>query len=277
MSTPSSAHTQFQQNAMRNALIKGFMRIESIICLAIGIGIAILCLLDIFWLPEMWWLWLLFGFAGAGIIAFANTRDKKAVHKIKEDIVSDEINSNDLQVSELQAGVSRASYQHKSIQKMIAARTEDFGQMNASLDEWLQRCYGVSRGLDTILRHPRVLEHFYSVMDAGEVKSANLDSIAAFNNAAAIAIGGQTDRALDEDYNKLIFARDAVAQVRESLNQTIDHVVSVSEVLRHTRAMTLGPEHITQMNAMLQSEIQMLGETQRVVYKLGGAYEVPLN
>ncbi len=274
--TTSTARPQFDQNANRNALIKGFLRIESLICLALGLVMMSLCLLDIFWLPETWWLWLVLGIAGACLIAYSNTRDKAVVRKIKEEIVSEEINSNDLQVSELQAGVSRASYQHKSIQKMIAARTEDFGALNGSLDEWLQKCYSVSRGLDTILRHPRVLEHFYSAMDMNEVKSANMDSIAAFNNAAAVAIGGQTDRALDEDYNKLIYARDAVAQVREALNKTIDHVVSVSEVLRHTRAMTLGPEHIGQMNNMLLSELEMLGETQRVVYKLGAAYEVPL-
>jgi hypothetical protein len=264
-----------ETDARRGALMRGLARPESLIIVGLSVALAIVT----FFVPALssyWWVWPVLGVVGAFAIAFSHAQNKATVHKVKQAIVDETIDANELQVSELQAGVARAVYQHKTIQKMIAVRTESFGQLPVSLDEWLSRVTKIARGLDTILRHPRVLEHFYSVMQANEVKSANLDSIAAFQNAAGLVIAGHGDHELDEDYNKLIFARDAVAQVRGGISTTIDHVVSVAEVLRHTRAMTLNTEHVGQMSAMLQNELDTLLELQKLVYKLGSAYEVPL-
>jgi hypothetical protein len=264
-----------ETDAKRNALMRGLLRPEALIIFGIAILLAIVSFMTES-LRSVWWIWLIFGAVGSFVIAFTYSRDKTTIRKMKEEIVDESIDANELQVSELQAGVARAMYQHKTIQKMISVRTEQFGQLPKSIDEWLNRVNKVARGLDTIMRHPRVLEHFYSVMQTNEVKSANLDSIAAFQNAAGIVIAGHGDQALDEDYNKLIFARDAVAQVRNGINTTIDHVVNVSEVLRHTRAMTLNAEHIQQMSGMVQDELDALSELQRTVYKFASTYDVEM-
>jgi hypothetical protein len=264
-----------EADARRGALMRGLTRPESLIIAGVSVALAAVSFF-VQPLRDIWWVWLVFGVLGSFAIAFSHARNKATVHKVKEAIVEETIDANELQVSELQAGVARAMYQHKTIQKMIAVRTEAFGQLPLSLDEWLGRVNKIARGLDTILRHPRVLEHFYSVMQTNEVKSANLDSIAAFQNAAGLVIAGHGDQELDEEYNKLVFARDAVAQVRAGINTTIDHVVSIAEVLRHTRAMTLSTDHIQQMSGMLQSELDTLLDLQKLVYKLGSAYEVTL-
>lgn len=273
----ASVSNNFQQSARRSALIQGFLRIETIIVLVISLIMATLCWLNVFWLPETWWLWLLMGGIGACAMAWTSTRDPKLVRNLANDIVHEEISADTVRIAELQAGVARALYQHRSILKLMAARTEDFGNLSASLDEWVTRVYTIARGMDTILQHPRVLEHFYSVMDHNHVKDANLDSITSFNNAAALVTANHVNEEADEDYNKLILARDVVAQSREAISQTIDHVVSINEVLRHTRAMTLTGEHVTQMMSMLSSELDTLAESQRAVAKLAAAYEVELN
>jgi hypothetical protein len=269
---------RFEASARRAALFKGYTRPEAIIIVVLAVVMAAVCLADVLLPPWTWPIWIVLGALGATVIAFTSTRDVQQVNKIKEEIVSEEIDSNDLQISELQAGVARALYQHKSIHKMIAARSEDFASVSSNLDEWLNRVYRLASGLDTILRHPRVLEHFHTVMETNEVKNANFDSLAGLDNAAAVVTAGHAgEQAFDEDYNKLILARDAVAQSRNSLNATIDHVVSVNEVLRHTRQHTLGEQHISQMQVMLQGEIDTLAEAQRIVYKLGAAYDIDLN
>lgn len=273
----ATVSNNFQQSARRSALIQGFLRIETIIIMVISLIMAALCWLNLFWLPETWWLWLLLGGVGACAMAWTSTRDPKLVRNIANDIVHEEISAETVRIAELQAGVARALYQHRSILKLMAARTEDFGNLSNSLDEWVTRVYTIARGMDTILQHPRVLEHFYSVMDHNQVKDANLDSIASFNNAAALVTANHVNEEVDEDYNKLILARDVVAQSREAISQTIDHVVSINEVLRHTRAMTLTHEHVTQMMSMLSSELDALAESQRAVAKLAMAYGVELS
>jgi hypothetical protein len=273
----ASASNYLQNNAKRTALLQGYLKIESIVLLVIALVMTVLCWLDLFVVPWMWPIWLIGGIVGATAVAMSNTRDKRKINKAREQIVEREINADDLHISELQAGVSRALYQHKSIQKMITARTEDFGRLSSHMDEWLRRVHQLAGGLDTVLRHPRVLEHFYTVMDTNEVKDANFDSIAGLDNATAVVTAQHGDhQRYDEGYNKLILARDAVAQARNGLNATIDHVVSVNEVLRHTRQHTLSEQHLDQMNTMLLGELDALTETQRVVNKLAAAYDIRL-
>ena len=82
----ASVSNNFQQSARRSALIQGFLRIETIIVLVISLIMATLCWLNVFWLPETWWLWLLMGGIGACAMAWTSTRDPKLVRNLANDI-----------------------------------------------------------------------------------------------------------------------------------------------------------------------------------------------
>jgi hypothetical protein len=269
---------KFDARTTRGPILRGLLRIETVVILLISAVMTVLCLLNLFWLPETWWLWLVLGLLGAVAMTWTASRDATPLTKSKAAALSlDDIDANSLRITELQAGVARALYQHRAITKLIASRTEDFAALQSGLSDWLFRVYMVADGLDKILQHPLVLEHFYSAMDVNEVKSAHMDSMAAFSSAASIVTANTMPEEVDEDYAKLILARDTVAQTRDSLGQTIDNIVSMNEVLRHARSLAMQPEHINRMHTMLLGEIETLGDAQRAVLKLGAAYGIRAN
>jgi hypothetical protein len=96
------------------------LRPESAIIIVLSLVMAGLCLANRFWLPAMWWAWLLFGLAGLSAIVWLSVRDSRFFHPILLKIFTQRVDRNVLRMPELKDNVDTALSSHRALFDEIA-------------------------------------------------------------------------------------------------------------------------------------------------------------
>jgi len=181
------------QNARRELLYYAIFRPESAIILVISIVMTGLSLLNIFWFPESWWLWLLFGIAGEAVIIATTMRDQQTLSRIAAKLFYKEFDTKRLQLAELQHKAATAlEYHHTIFEEIVRRKTAEMSLIAADMDEWVARMFRVAQGLDTVVASPGMV---FANIAGKDMTEANLnfkfpnkaDTVQAFLDAMMVA------------------------------------------------------------------------------------------
>jgi hypothetical protein len=261
---------KIHRDARSQAIKSALLRTETLTVMVICTVLVALCALNLFWFPETWWVWMLLGVAGAGVIVLAGAQDRLLLRRLIGKRIEKRVDLTHVRIPELQANVGRAMFQHRMIAKLLGERDENVGDLLNRLDEWVLMMFEIAHDLDTVLAEPKLVRQYQQVL--GDTRSMELlhDPLSAVANAG-------TMMSHDHREHELVIARDVVIRVRREFDLTLDHIVSVNTALRKARSMHMAREHIAQLQSTLDLQLIGLNEAQDAVYRLGYAYELALN
>lgn len=235
-----------------------------------------LCLLNIFWYPGTWWIWFLLGVAGVFSLAWSTSRNHKLVQQMSTDLLQRRLDAKFVTIPELQANVARAMHHHRSISKMINERPENMSKVVDSLDEWAVLVFDVTKGLDTVLSDPNLLEQTRGVLREEGATEALDDPLNAVVDAAAFVARAET-QADNPNRGRLMMVHNVVGRVRDELSSTLDRVVNINEALRRARELSMAPQHVEAIEETLRQQLNALMRTQDAVQELGAVYSIDLD
>ncbi len=262
-------------DARRTAFLRGLMRLESLIIAGAALVMFALCVYKLFWFPNTWWLWLILGAAGPLALAWTAMRDTRAVRSMINTLLNEKCDARAIGTMELQAPVTRALHQHRTIQKLLAQRKENIDVVSASLDEWTTRVYHIASSLDTVLHDPTLQAHVRGTRQErpGATQRSLVEALTA---AADEQTALETQPADAAQQRNLILARDTVTAALNGLSATIDSIVNITEVLRHARLLAMDRVHIAQLESLLKRELDVISDVERAVAGLAAAFQVAL-
>jgi hypothetical protein len=261
---------KIHRDARGQAIKDALLRTETLVILTLCTLLVALCALNVFWYPETWWVWLVLGVVGSGVIVFAGAQDRFILRRLIGKRIENRVNLTNVRIPELQANVGRAMFQHRMIAKLLSERSEQVDDLLNRIDEWVLMMYEISHDLDTVLAEPRLVRQYQQVL--GEARSMELlhDPLTAVASAGALMAREHAD-------HELVLARDVILRARREFGITLDHIIGINTALRKTRSMHLAREHIAQLRSVLDLQLIALNEAQDAVYKLGYAYELSLS
>jgi hypothetical protein len=256
---------EIHQRARRTAAVQGFFRYETLIVLGIAVLLFGLCVFNIFWMPNTWWIWLLLGAGGAAALVYTNTRNKVVIRSFVNEKLDAQIVVNNIGVPELQSNVAKAMYQHRAISKMLVERPEDLDDVLEVLDDWVILVHDIARNLDETLRNATLIQQSRTALGESDQVELIHDPISAVISAA-------THVARENKSHPLVLARDVILKARNELSIALDQVITVNTALRRARAMRMESQHVAQIQSVIEVQVLALTEVQDAVQHLSYAY-----
>ncbi len=153
------------KHARRQAYISALLQPESVILLAFAMLMSGLSLLRIFWFPQWWWAWLVFGIAGAGVLAWSITRDEAFKQKVVIKLFYGHLNHDRLHLPDLKISVAQALDYHRLLFRAIADRPHaPLAAIAVDMDELVTRIYEVACMLDKFVSNDKIHQYLLGAM-----------------------------------------------------------------------------------------------------------------
>ena len=147
------------QATRRESIQHAFWRVESAIIIAITIVTTGLCLLNIFFLPEMWWMWLLFGILGEAALVYTGMHDKKLMAKLASKIFYARLSPGQLQTAQLKHAMTAALDFHRGVFGVVSSgQVTTLGQVALDMDHWVVHVFRIIGHLDQVITTPTVFD-----------------------------------------------------------------------------------------------------------------------
>lgn len=264
------------QNARRELLHYAIFRPESAIILVISIIMTGLSLLNIFWFPEYWWLWVLFGIIGEVVIVATTLRDQKTLSRIASKLFYKGFDFKRIQLPELQQKAATAlEYHHTIFEEIVRRQTAELTQIAADMDEWVARMFRVAQGLDTVVASPGIV---FANIAGKSLTDANFrnngDTVQAFLDAMMIA--AQQAATPREGLQRLTAVGNTMIAASAQLEQSIN---SVNRIRFHLTQAAPNPtfdrEFAEQARGVISDQLFRLDQASSEVESMYRALAVP--
>ena len=142
----------------REMLQYAFWRVESAIIIALTIVMTGLCLLNIFFLPEMGWMWLGFGVLGEAALIYTGTQDKVMMAKLASKLFYTRLGPNEMQTPQLKHAMSAALDFHRGVFGVVSSgKFTNLGELAIDMDHWVAYMFRIVGHLDQVITTPSVL------------------------------------------------------------------------------------------------------------------------
>jgi hypothetical protein len=253
------------QSARKKALKLGLMRQETLLILALALVLATLSIFNLIWNPPMWWAWILLGLGGAALLVWSTLGDKSLLRGLVNKQIHEHADASSLRVPELQAGMVKALYQHRSISKMLLERKENLDMVMKSMDEWVLLVHDIVKSLDNILNNPKLISQSQQVLGEAEPTELMKDPITAVLNAAALV-------SHENSSHQLVLARDVIVKARNELSIALDQAITINAALRRAQSLKMDAAHVVQIESVLDVQLSVLSEAQDAVQHLSYTY-----
>lgn len=153
------------RQAQRRAYVYALMRPESIVLLAFAMLMAGLSLLRIFWFPQWWWAWLLFGIASTAVMVWSITRDESFRQKVVIKLFYDRLDHARLHLPDLKTSVAQALDYHRLLFRAISERPHaPLADIAVDMDELVTRIYEVACMLDKFVSNEKIRQYLLGAM-----------------------------------------------------------------------------------------------------------------
>jgi hypothetical protein len=144
---------EMQEQIRKSVLSYSVFRPESAIIIALTMIFITLSVLGLSWFPGTWWMWLLFGLVGEGLIVLTTLRDPKFYDKVMDEMFHDKFDVNKLKNVELRQKVAKALQYRELISQEIHRKPDqlldDYLRDTAhGLEDWIAQVYRLAQSLD---------------------------------------------------------------------------------------------------------------------------------
>ncbi len=206
----------------REAMQYAFWRPESAIVISISILMTGLCLLNIFFLPNMWWMWLLFGILGEIALIYTGMQDKKLMAKLASKLFYDRLSLGKLHTPQLKQAMTAALDFHRHVFNMVSnGRVTTLGEIAIDMDQWVVHVFRVIGHLDQVMTTPTVLPPLPE--DTIKTHLNQISSVEAFASAMS-DIGKEVTTLRPEETARLQYVQNAVTQAKIQVDGTLQQV-----------------------------------------------------
>jgi hypothetical protein len=251
---------EMQEQIRKSLLSYSVYRPESAVVIAMTLILVTLSLLGLPWFPGAWWMWLLFGLVGEGLIVLSTLRDSKFYRKVLDEMFHEKFDINNIKSAELRQKVAKALEYRELITREIERKPDELldeylRDTARGLEEWIGQVYRLALGLDVYQRDtiiardmasvPQELEKFKAqlVREKGSAVQADLEKTVSIKQSQWDALRGM---------------RDTMAKAQLQLEDTLSAIGTVymqivligSKDVNSTRAQRLQQDMVEQVRAL---------------------------
>lgn len=146
---------EMQERIKKSLLSYSIFRPESAIVIALTLiltAVSLMGIPDLVWFPQ-WWMWMLFGLVGEGLIVLSTLRDENFYNQVLNEIFHMRFDISSIRNQELRQKVAKALEYRELIGKEIErkhdpALDEYLTDTARGLEDWIAQVYRLALGLD---------------------------------------------------------------------------------------------------------------------------------
>jgi hypothetical protein len=258
---------EMQEQIRKSVLSYSIFRPESAVVIAMTLILTTLSLLGLPWFPGTWWMWLLFGLIGEGLIVLSTLRDEKFYRQVLDSMFREKFDINQLRNPELRQKVAKALEYRELIAKEIdrkhdAVLDEYLRDAAHNLEDWISQVYRLAQGLDVYQRDPIIARDMASVPQELEKFKAQL---VREKGSAVQADLEKTVSIKQSQWDALSNLRDTMAKAQLQLEDTLSAIGTVymqivllgSKDVNSSRAQRLQQDMVEQVRALEDTSAAM--------------------
>jgi hypothetical protein len=269
------------RTARKHVLMYSILRPESAVIIAFSILMTGLCLLNVFWYPSTWWVWLLLGVIGELIIILTTLKDERFLREVATDLFYTHLDTRKLRTPELRRTAGEALLCHRAIFREIVARPNaPLGEIAVGTDSWAASVYSVASGLDILVQNPDILDFLHKLVD-GRLRKRSPGAMkrAAESAGPTIVIAEDGTQVFENSETRVenFRYRDLKATVlgaREQLNQSLATMYQVHRQMRSVPARHTDWSFSYQTRAVIMDQLQKLDRAGDAIDELFRSYAV---
>jgi hypothetical protein len=233
MDTPASfSADSFFQEVRRRALLQALIRPESLVIMTLSVVMVALCLLNIFWFPFTWPIWLAFGVVGVALIVYLSVKDEKYIQQVSANLFYERLDKKRLKLPELQQNVADALEYHRLLFEEIARRPyAPLGNVAGDMDRLVAGVYHLAHSLDRFVTNEQIKQYLLHLLDGRAAAAAEPVETIDQYTTALIALSAKrtpTGTPYDESY-LLDNVCYVVASARGQLQSTLKSISAVHQ------------------------------------------------
>jgi len=258
---------EVMRRARQQVWQRALMRWETGAIIAATILLVGLSLLRILPEPNLWWLWLLLGLAGLGIIGYLTFKDERFVQEITVDLFYEQFNTNRLRTIELRKLVFEAQQYHRMVYRDVQRLNSPLGMILVDMDEWVTSVYNVALRLDEFIKEPKILNELRRMLELRSASMAKLDTMDEYD--ASLATLEDTEPLMD-DFQLEMFReiKNGVRGANEQLSDTMGSIKTLHDRVTSLRTTSADVEFVRNLRNTMSAQLENLDKAYRAVDRL---------
>lgn len=261
------------EEQVRQAVVSyAFFRPESALVIALTIILVALSLFDLAWFPGPWWLWLLFGLAGEGLIMLTTLRDDNLYRQMLNEMFREAFDVSKLRNPDLGQKLAKAlEYREQMVAEI--EREEDpvlddyLSRMADGLEDWIAQLYRLAQGLDTY-QHDAVIARD---MEAVPQELKRLRQLLSEKTEPTMRMALEKTIATKESqWETLKNLRDTMARAQLQIENTLSTMGTIYMQVRLLGAKDIDSNRVQRLQADMSEQVLALediGAAMDEVYK----------
>jgi len=230
--TASFSAETFFHDVRKRALRQAILRPESLMILALSAVMVGLCLLRIFWFPDTWPIWCIFGIAGVSLIVGLSMKDEKFVQQVSANLFYERFDQRKLKLPELQRNVSDALEYHRLLFNEVARRPyAPLGAVASDMDRLVAGIYYLAHSLDQFVSNEQIKQYLLHLLEGRSASDA--DSFETIDQYTTALVALSAKRAATgspfEQSHLLDNVCYVVASARSQLQNTLKNISAVHQ------------------------------------------------
>ena len=250
---------EMQEQIRKSLLSYSIFRPESAVVIALTLILATLSILGLPWFPGAWWMWLLFGLLGEGLIVLSSLRDQKFIQQVMNEVFHEKYDVRQLRNPDLRQKLVKALEYRELITKEIDRKPDEvldeyLRDTARGLEDWIAQVYRLALGLDDdkdqmVAREMQTVQQELNrfkaelVRQKGTAVQANIEKTISIKQA---------------QWDALCNLRDAREKARLQLEDTLSAISTVytqvvllgSKDVNGSRAQRLQQDMLDQVHAL---------------------------
>jgi hypothetical protein len=258
---------EMQEQIRKSVLSYSIFRPESAVVIALTLILTALSFLGLPWFPGVWWMWLLFGLVGEGLIVLSTLRDQKFYQQVLDEMFHEKFDIGKVKNQELRQKVTKAlEYREligKEIERKSDAVLDEYLKDTAhGLEDWIGQVYRLALGLDAYQRDPIIARDMASVPQELQRFKAQLV------REKGTAVQDDLEKTISikqSQWDALCNLRDTMAKAQLQLEDTLSAIGTMymqivllgSKDVNGSRAQCLQQDMVEQVRALQDTSAAM--------------------
>ncbi|HEY3290544.1 MAG TPA: hypothetical protein VGK87_10495 [Anaerolineae bacterium] len=258
---------EMQQQIRKSVVGYSIFRPESAIVIGLTLVMVTLTLLGVPWLPGAWWMWLLGGVLGEGLIVLSTLRDQRFYQQVMDEIFHEKYDITKLRSTDLRQKVAKALEYRELIAKEIDSKPdpvldEYLRDAAHGLEDWISQIYRLAQGVDAYLGDPIIARDTATVPQELDRYKAQLVSQKGSTVQADLE---KTVSIKQSQWDALKNLRDTMTKAQLQLEDTLSAIGTVymqivligSKDVNSSRAQRLQQDMVEQVRALQDTSTAM--------------------
>lgn len=258
---------EMQEQIRKSVLSYSIFRPESAIVIGLTLVTVTLSVLSLPWFPGAWWMWLMGGVIGEGLIVLSTLRDQRFYQQVMNEMFHEKFDINKLRSTDLRQKVAKALEYRELIVKEIDSKPdpvldEYLRDASHGLEDWISQIYRLAQGLDAYQRDPIIGRDTATVPQELDTYKARLVREKGSSVQAELE---KTVSIKQSQWDALRNLRDTMTKAQLQLEDTLSAIGTVymqivligSKDVNSSRAQRLQQDMVEQVRALQDTSTAM--------------------